>query len=106
MVKLALARADSLSALARRFHVSRKTAHKWCARFLQGGVGPRGNVRWLGRIRLLSRTLAHQRVGLRTVSPDLAEVYLDHIHVGNLHRHDLAGMRPIILISPSHPPKV
>jgi transposase InsO family protein len=58
-------------------------------------VGHKGYIRWRGRVRLLSRIVAHQRVGLRPTSPDTAEVYLEKILLGTLHCHDLAGMRPV-----------
>jgi len=63
-------------------------------------VGHKGTIRWRGRVRLLSRILAHQRVGLRTTSDLTADVFLDKIPMGTLHFHDLAGMRPVILRHP------
>lgn len=63
-------------------------------------VGPKGTLRWHGRIRLLSRILAGERVGLRPTSPSTVDVYLDHLLVGNLHRDDPAGMRPVIVQRP------
>ena len=60
-------------------------------------VGPKGTIRWQGRIRLLSRILAAQRIGLCPTSNSTADVYLDKILMGNLHLDDLAGMRPVIV---------
>ena len=60
-------------------------------------VGKKGTIRWGRRIRLLSRTLAREWVGLCRSSPSTAEVYLEKIHMGTLHLHDLAGMRPTII---------
>ena len=62
-------------------------------------VGHKGTIRWRGRVRLLSRILAHERVALRPTSPSTADVYLEKILLGSLHLHDLAGMRPVILRS-------
>jgi transposase InsO family protein len=62
-------------------------------------VGHKGTIRWRGRVRLLSRILAHERVALRPTSPTTADVYLEKILLGSLHLHDLAGMRPVILRS-------
>jgi hypothetical protein len=62
-------------------------------------VGHKGTIRWRGRVRLLSRVLAHERVGLYLSSASTAEVYLEKIHMGTLHLHDLAGMRPTVIRS-------
>lgn len=63
-------------------------------------VGPKGTIRWRGRVRLLSRTLAHERVALRPTSESTADVLLERLLVGTLHRDDLAGMRPTFLQRP------
>ena len=60
-------------------------------------VGHKGTIRWGGRVRLLSRILARERVGLRKTSASTADVYLEKIHMGTLHLHDLAGMRPVTI---------
>ena len=61
-------------------------------------VGHKGAIRWRGRVRLLSRVLAAERVGLRPTSDSTAEVYLDKILMGNLHVDDPAGMRPVLIL--------
>jgi transposase InsO family protein len=61
-------------------------------------VGPKGTIRWRGRIRLLSRILAHERVGLCPTSDSTADVYIEKILMGNLHTDDLAGMRPVTIL--------
>jgi len=62
-------------------------------------VGHKGTIRWRGRVRLLSRILAHQRIALRPTSPTTADVYLEKILMGNLHANDFAGMRPVTIIT-------
>lgn len=63
-------------------------------------VTAKGYIRWQKRVRLLSRILANQRVALKPISLDSSEVYLDRILLGTLHRHDLCGMRPVVLQPP------
>ncbi len=61
-------------------------------------VCPKGTIRWRGRIRLLSRILARERIGLCPTSDSTADVFIEHILVGNLHADDPAGMRPVIVV--------
>jgi len=61
-------------------------------------VGPKGTIRWRGRIRLLSRILARERVGLCPTSDSTVDVFIEQILVGNLHADDPAGMRPVTLV--------
>lgn len=74
-----------------------KTMHPYPAGWKVYRVGPKGTIRWQGRIRLLSRILAGERIGLCPTSLSSADVYIEHLLVGNLLRDDLAGMRPVIL---------
>lgn len=60
-------------------------------------VGPKGYIRWRGRIRLLSRILAGERVGLGPTSETTVDIYLEKILLGTLHADDLPGMRPVTL---------
>ena len=67
-------------------------------------VDPKGYIRWLGHSRLLSRILARTRVGLHPTSASTAEVYLEKILLGYLHRDDPHGMRPVVYEPPNcHP---
>lgn len=63
-------------------------------------VGHKGTIRWRGRVRLLSRILAQERVGLCTTSASTVDVYLEKILMGTLHLHDPAGMRPVTIRNP------
>lgn len=69
----------------------------WLTRQVSSG----GYTKWAGRVRLIGRAFAHQRIGLKakkssasTAGLEVMEVYLGRQLLGQLHRHDLAGMRP------------
>jgi transposase InsO family protein len=73
---------------------------KYPARWKVYRVGPKGTIRWRGRIRLLSRILAHERVGLRPISQSAVAIYIEKLLVGHLHADDPAGMRPVTICKP------
>lgn len=60
-----------------------------------------GVIKWAGRPRLVGRAFIHEYLGLKPKKAlgadeinDVVHVYLGPQLIGEIHRHDLAGMRP------------
>jgi hypothetical protein len=63
-------------------------------------LDPRGRYSWQGRPRHIGRAFAGQTLGLKLRSLDRTEVYFGPLLLGTLHRHDLAGLRPVQRLPP------
>ena len=57
-------------------------------------VGPNGRAWWQGAQRLIGRAFARQHLRLRSLTAQVAEVYLGPHLIGTLHAADQAGLRP------------
>jgi len=55
----------------------------------------RGRLFWRGRQRAVSKTFAHEIVGLCPLPSGVVAVFLGPYLLGTLHSNDLAGMRPV-----------
>ena len=58
-------------------------------------VRNRGTIKWRGRLRFVGRAFVGESMGLKEVRPDVMEVYLGILLVGELHELDPGGMRPV-----------
>ena len=55
----------------------------------------KGRCHWAGRQRHVGRAFIGQQLALRQRTADLVEVYLGPFLLGQLHRYDSAGLRPV-----------
>jgi putative transposase len=57
-------------------------------------VSPSGYVRWQGRVRVIGRAFAQQRVGFKCLGKDTQEIYFGRHLIGLLVNSDPGGLRP------------
>jgi hypothetical protein len=53
-----------------------------------------GHIKWRGRLRFIGRAFVGQTVGLKSVGVHQWEVFVGRQLIGQLHTHDMGGLRP------------
>jgi putative transposase len=70
----------------------------------QRRVRRHGEIKWQGRLRSIGEALIGQRVGLKPMGLDQANVYFYNVLLGELHASDAGGLRPTAYVRPASEP--